>query len=217
MFILFVLGKLFAIVSGLYYWGKLPKSYKLAFWVTVMGLVCETIGYYIVKVLHQYNVWIFNIYIPLEFMLFCLAFSYESTNAKFKKAIPFIMGAYAITWIALIYKNTMFVFSHYAMLCSCVILPALYLALLLENIFDNDESLTKTPIFWLCTAIIVCFAGNIPYMAMFEYWIMKYLTSSHVSLLLNFNQLLDAIRYPLIGISFLLLGYQKQPKSPHVR
>jgi len=207
VYLLFLFGKLFALVVGYIYFKYLPRPYKLVLYLIAIASFCECYGYYLGKYLRQHNVWVFNLFMPIDFSLIGLTGIYMLKNKLLKRIFLFFLILNIIIWIINIAANTIYVFATISMIIGCAIMVMLYIILLLNNILFNSNVL-KQPIFWLSLSSILFYGCDIPYMGMNVY------LSTHMPAmalqLSKINFILDIIRYPLVAISFILLGRQKQ-------
>jgi hypothetical protein len=144
---------------------------------------------------------------PIDFSLIGLTGIYMLKNKLLKRIFLFFLILNIIIWIINIAANTIYVFATISMIIGCAIMVMLYIILLLNNILFNSNVL-KQPIFWLSLSSILFYGCDIPYMGMNVY------LSTHMPAmalqLSKINFILDIIRYPLVAISFILLGRQKQ-------
>ena len=202
-----IFGKIIAIIVGALYWRYLSRPYRIVLLLVVLALIFETIGYYLGHFKQQQNVWLFNLYMPLEPLLLGVA---SLEFIKMKKYKPIVYGLLLlnfIVWLLEILHNSIYNFASFSMICGCFLLTGLYIGVLLNNTIYGKRALVSEPSFWLCLSVILYFGCDIPYMGMFKYWGVHKLALIRLA---NINSLLDLIRYPLVAISFFILGYQQR-------
>jgi len=206
--LLFLPGKVFASIVGIYYFRYLPRPYRLVLLLIAIALFCESYGYYISIYRHAHNAWVFNIYMFFEALLLGVAAIYLTNNQFSKKSFLVLLILNSIIWIAVIVTNSIYAFATISMVCGCCVLTVIYIVVLYTNSLFSNEKAFKQPVFWLSIATILYFGCDIPYMGFQSYLI------AHSPILVlkleNINRILDRIRYPLVAISFILLGRQKQ-------
>ncbi len=82
----------------------------------------------------------------------------------------------------------------------------MYIVVLFSNSLFSTKNIFSQPVFWLCFSTILFFGCDIPFMGLHNYLFDK--NPKLGDQLVNINNILDIIRYPLVGISFILLGRQ---------
>ena len=55
-----LIGKLFALIVGIYYFRYLPRPYRLALFTIAFAAFAESYGRYIAVHMHQHNSWMFH-------------------------------------------------------------------------------------------------------------------------------------------------------------
>ena len=95
------------------------------------------------------------------------------------------------------------------MVSGCILMVVLFIVVLFNSGVFNNANILSQPAFWLCLSSILFYGCDIPYMGLHNY-----LSSHFPNLgiqLANINTVLDVIRYPLVAVSFLLLGRKAVP------
>ena len=196
-----------ALVIGAYYYQYLSRAYRVVLLLALIALVSEVAGQYIRHNLHEHNVWLFNLYMPLE-PLFLGVVSIDLVGSRFyKKLVYCFIILNFIIWGIELYRNSLDSFASFSMICGCFLLVGIYTYTLFFISMHNNSTLIKIPSFWLCLSVILYFGCDIPYMGMFRYW-PTYKTA--IIKFSNINQLLNFIRYPLVAICFIMAGNQKR-------
>ena len=140
----FLLGKLFALIAGGYYFKYLSPPYRLVVYVIAVAAFCESYGYYIVKHLHEYNSWVFNYYIMAEVWMMGLAAVYLVTNYKLKRMFYLLMVAASAIWIINILNYSIYVLANFSMVVCQLFMTVMYFAVLFTNgIFVNKKILNQ--------------------------------------------------------------------------
>jgi hypothetical protein len=207
--LLFLAGKFFALIAGSIYFKSLSRPYKLVFYLTAIAAVVEGYGFYIYSVLKQPNIWLFNFYLIIEVWLMGLAAIYLINNKKIRIIFYALLAITTIVWLLNIYLTSIYRFANYAMICGCALLTIMYITVLLDNSIFSSKEILKQPVFWLAISSIIYFACDIPLMGLFNFLSVQMPTSTVMKLAL-INSALDIIRYPIAGVSFILLGRQKK-------
>jgi len=204
----YLAGKLFALIVGLIYYKYLPRTYKLVLCLIAIASFCESYGYYIGHHLKEHNAWIFNFYMLIELWIMGLAAYFIVKNNRIKIFFVSLLVTNTVIWVICITRSSIFSYANIAMVFNLVSLSIIFGIVLLTNSLFNKEDMIKQPIFWLSVSTIIYCACNIPYMGMYSYLLAH--TPVLAKQLFKINGILDIIRYPLVAISFILLGRQKQ-------
>ena len=203
----FLAGKLFALIVGVYYFRYLSRPYKLVLYLIAIASFCESYGYYIGEHLKERNLWIFNCYILIEVWLMGIAAIYLINTNEIKKIFLGLLIISTVIWGINIATVSIYQFASISMVFGLAFLTIMFIIVLFSNMLFNDNIL-KQPVFWLSLSTILYCACDIPYMGLHNY-LSEHMPS--LSFQLAFiNSLLDIIRYPLVAISFILLGRQKE-------
>ncbi len=129
------------------------------------------------------------------------------TNRKLKLLYSVLLVIDTIYWIINIKLATLYLFASSAMIFGCIILSFMYIVILFREELFFSINIFSQPIFWLSISTILYFAGVIPIMGLHNFLTEK---MPNVGANLEYiNLVLDIIRYPLVGISFVLLGRNK--------
>ena len=206
--LLFLPGKVFALIIGAFYSKYLPLPYRLVLVLIAVALLCESYGYYLSHFLHKSNAWVFNFYMLVEVWLLGISAVYFVISNKIKKSFFILLIANTIIWLVVIATNSIYVFANASMVSSCCVITIMYIVVLYTRCLFIDQSILKQPIFWVSISTIIYYACDIPYMGLHNY-LVQHSPALGVQLA-NINMVLDRIRYPLVAISFILLGRRKQ-------
>lgn len=189
----------------MYYYKILPKAYKLILIHVIIITSCEIAGNYL-SYGNKNNSWVFNIFWILpELVLMSWAGAYLIPNRTIKRTIPFLVVLGLVLWAGSIYINGINTFANYYFLYVCLVLIVIYLSVLLGNLFDA-ANISKQPFFWLSLSVLLYFSCDLPYFGLHSLLIDKYPVMAHR--LYNINTVLNFIRYPLVAVSFYMLGKQ---------
>lgn len=208
LFYYFLFGKIFALIAGIYYFRFLSRPYKLVFLLVAIATFCESYGYYLNRVLHKANnLWVFNLYMIVEAWLMGVCAIYLVGNRKLKFLFILLLIIDTCIWFINIKLNSLDSFATLSMVCGSIVFTLMYLIILINGCIFNVKGLMLQPLFWLCISTILYFCCDIPYMGMRNYLHKEMpVLSKQLSFI---NTILDIVRYPLYGISFILLGRKK--------
>jgi hypothetical protein len=202
-----LITKLFPVFIGLWFFKHLPFPYRIVLVLVVVAALTESVGFYISHYLRKHNVWLFDYYMVCEVWLMGTAAIFLITNKKARKLFVFLMILNTIFWFVIVNIQSIYVFASSAFICGLAILTFMYIVVLFQNSLFKRGNIIAQPVFWLCFSTILCCGCDIPVMGLYNFLTEKAdETSRHLT---NINFVLDLIRYPLIGISFFLMGRMK--------
>src|SRR5687768_11642210 len=149
LFLLFtIIGKIIALITGVYYLNFLSKSYKLVLLHVLIVMACEIAGHYL-SFGGENNSWVFNIFWILPELLFMgYAGILLVDNYLFKRVVLTLILIGVVIWCASIYLNGLNNFANFYFLYACLLLIVVYLNVLLKNVFSSNNILIQ-PDFWL--------------------------------------------------------------------
>lgn len=203
-----MVGKLFAFFWGVYYFRKLLLPYKFVLLANIIAMLCESYGYYLYHYLHQKNnLWLFNDYIITELWLMGLAAIFFLQNKTLTQFFSALMIGISVFWYFNVRAVSNIQFVGPTMTINCVVLTFMYIVVLYKNSLFTAKDIITDPVFWVCMPTILYFGCDIPIMGMHNYLSEKMPRLG--TKLAVINSTLDIVRYPLTGISFILLGRRK--------
>lgn len=209
--ILFLFGvKMLVVIMGVYYYRHLPFAYRLVLLQSVLAISAEVLGLAIVKVYHQYNVWVFNIYdLLFEVWLMTIA-GYYLLSGKMKNTYIFLAPALlTIVWVyGVSRKGLMDMYTPF-LLGKSILLISVYMLLLYQTAFGRRDNVSRLPAFWLSLSMILFFGGALPFYGFYNFLVVNQpdiLSSLFYSIIWTLN----FIRYPMAAYSLYLAGSQQK-------
>jgi len=194
-----------ALLTSLVFWNKIKCSKLKYFVFFLMFVVCvELTGRYIRKVLHQPNVWLYNLSIPIEYLFYSFIFylhyktnSFRVLAAWFLVLFTLFVGINLIFVSGLISFNTQAVTvgSFFMILFSLLFFYDLYLK------FDSGIVLME-PMFWIASGILIFNAGEFTYNLFSPYLVNRGFDNA-ARLFTTINNKLIWVLYSLLTIAFL--------------
>jgi hypothetical protein len=147
----------------LYKFNNKPLHWFLPFLFLV---VCtELLGLYYQKVLHKPNTWLYNITIPAEYIFYGLIIGSLCTLKSHKKLIYLLTVVYGC-WA---FINILFLQGYVNLATNNLKAGSIFMVITsaagLLDLFRNDENKTllKNPLFWICTGILFFNSGEFIY------------------------------------------------------
>lgn len=209
---LVVLPKVIVFCVGLLFFRKLSIPYRLLIFANLLSLCIEYAGYYIGHTMGKPNLWLFNIYMPVDVALDMWIASFF-LRPQIKRWLPFILGAYVCYWGILVYQDTLYNFVFAALVADAFLQTILFMFILVDNTMNSASSISKNPLFWLCMSLMLYYAGNIPFIST--------LTIKANDLILQkvtyitINDILGLICASFTITSFVLCGRQNKLKQTY--
>lgn len=183
---------------------KMTLAWRLLLFQLCLALVAEITGAIIDHYFHQIkNNFLFNIYILCELSLVLLFINYVLITSPFKNLLVFSFVVGASSWLYMALKFGIEAFFVYVFIGYCILLTASNLVLLIYISLNYSKKIFKAPIFWVLSAHIIYFGGDIPLFTMIDYLV----THKNAQLgqdIYIINNLLAVIRYLFILMSFIL-------------
>lgn len=158
---------LLPLISGMVYWKRLDKALVILEWNLLLNLFVDLLGLYLALQLKQ-NLIVYNFYTPVEFVLIFLAFRYWHTLPIVKMAALYAIVAFVLFWsVAIIWQgheqavNIILTFESVLMVIFAV-------ATLFSALNKDQVPILKNPAFWVSSAYLLYFAGNLFLFAMIK-------------------------------------------------
>jgi hypothetical protein len=164
---IYLITLLISSLISIYNYNKLTRYLKAFSIFLVVTLVVECTGYFLIKP----NIWLFNIFTALEFVFYLLLFRQILTSTSKKKAVNLLIASTIIASLGnMIFFQGLFKFNNYSysygcmLVCICVMM---YFLQLLHH--TNPQPLTRIPMFWVSTGLLIYYACNFFYMGLLNY------------------------------------------------
>lgn len=209
--ILCFIAELIAILLGFSYWKYMELPYRVAHFQVIIAFLVEVSG----DILVGSNGWLFNVYLLFEVLIVSrLGFYFVRKTAIHKIVIPYFILA-VMFWAGSVYVKGIDAFQNTYLITYSLVFVLLFLYSLSVNHLFNASKIYKEPMFVLCLAMIVYYGGITPIFGMYN--ILNREFPEVARNLYNINQVLVALRYSLVAVSFWLcakqakrIGYAKQ-------
>jgi hypothetical protein len=166
---LYLVTILISTLIGLYHYNQLPKYLKAFSIFLLLTLAIECLGYFLIKK----NTWMFNIFTGVEFIFYLSVYRYILTSISQKKVILLFITSFILASLGnMIFFQGLFKFNNYSysygsmLVCICAIM---YFLQLLHH--TNPQPLTRIPMFWISTGLLIFYACNFFYMGLLNYLI----------------------------------------------
>lgn len=198
-----------ALLLGLITFRALSGTGKIVVAQMCCAVLTEAAGLYIIMVLHKQNIWLYNTYILVEFLLLLAGGYLLQPRQSLKKWAIGMAVAYPIIWII----NMSFVkggfFVDKTFMTGCILLTSFYLWQLISLLRKGQQDYTTLLI---CYGILVYFCCSIPLFSFINYFLnIDWEISAK---LYHIGHILNIIRYCIVGTGFLLLFRRQQSLNP---
>ncbi|OJW81262.1 MAG: hypothetical protein BGO69_04135 [Bacteroidetes bacterium 46-16] len=179
------------------------------------ALTADGLGTYLQYWRHSNNnIWVANSYILIEFMLYIVAagtICFNTINNTARLLTGILLLGYSGLWVASIRNNGFKIFANWAYIIGGIAI-SLYFAFILFRAFVRGElgKISRSvKLFSIATIIYYC--SMIPYFGFLVYLNNK---QRHISeRLYSINDILNIIRYFIIGLSFLIYRNERPKVS----
>lgn len=202
--------KLPVILVGLYYFRYLFAPYRLVLLHTLLAICTELTGNAIVKIYHNYNIWVFNIFNMVGELgvMTWISFYFLRRTPAIKIILPFSL-AVALIWTYGVFTEGINAFYTPFLLLKSIMLILTYAIVLYYSVFLRKGKLSLEPAFWLSLSVIIFFGGNMPYYGFYNYMLENY-PQALKQLFHPIIWTLNYIRYPMIVVTIYLAGSQQK-------
>jgi hypothetical protein len=195
-----------AIGIGTYFFKQIRSRFLLLYVFVIIAFITESTQFILFYCGIHYNLWLGQIYFPLEFLLLALLYSKELAGG-FKKWIFGVIIAFMVYSILnpiLIQK-----FTQYSQVRSFSCIFLVVFAILYYYRVMTEAKITKLihePMIWVNTAVLIYFSGLLFYNILFNL-ILEY-SIEFAKEAVFFSNILNYIFYFLIAIGFWKAGKQ---------
>jgi hypothetical protein len=203
-----VLGTVLTVVS----WKQLSNPFRLIGLHIFCGTITDWVCYFfLMRCLHIGNIWLINIYIPIDVTLLLIAAMAMIERKLFKYSILVAVSIFDIVYLIhySIYSDLL---SDLHYVVGSIMVGICYFYLLFEKYQSKESSLFKTMIFWLCIIHILYYLVQIPSLAVSN---SNITTLSFRRAMSNINGLLNIFMYPATGLVFFKIRSATLKKIPN--
>ncbi|MBS1637181.1 MAG: hypothetical protein JST26_14780 [Bacteroidetes bacterium] len=184
-----------------------PTYIRLILFSVTLIMLKEVGGHYVTTIEHPSNIWWFNVFMPVEYILPACVYCYYFMNRW--SWLYFTVSTMGILWLSLhFYSGT--TFNFYTALASSMCLVPLALFYFM-SLFRNPEmpNVFREPLFWISTGLLIYHVCHLA-----AFWAFNMFTAGNATLARKFGvivMVLAIINYIFILISFLCRSPRKMP------
>lgn len=196
---------------GLLCYRNLSETSRIIFYSICLSVFSEVVSIYLAKVYHKNLLWL-SIYQLLNFMIYLWFFYSTQKNYRNTIYLYFVISSSCITYW---FVERMFIFGWnelgYFQIIISLIITALAIQLLLQELSIHQQTTTYTPLFYFALAMLIH-----QIMLGFIYTINLFLEDTSVQLkhaIWLINSVGFVVFYVLIAFGFYKSKILKQPRS----
>jgi hypothetical protein len=202
-----------ALATGIFAYPFMNRFMRMLFFQLIVWIFFYLSGYAVTYYqethhIQKNNTWVYNIAVPVEFLILTIAVSVFS---KDKMSKYLVLSSYVI-FLASIYLQMSFYksghFANYAMVSGSIIMTVLFVWIIYIKFTSDLPFRIYRPEVFACLGLIIYFACNVPYIS-----IMPFLNENSPEESKSlFNNIIDNLanfRYLLLSIAFLLARINK--------
>jgi len=185
---------------------RLDYPYHLKFFSLLLGVTAlnEVGAWFLPSVLHQSNnhIW-YNIFMAIEFMMYGIYYYLAVSNKKVKNIIKWYLILFPLFWFIFVFLVFGFrIWNSYVAITGgfAVICFSVYYYYQLFTAPDLVKLGSSTE-FWIATALIIFYSGNLPYIGTLNFLMKNYYALAQ-KVILAF-QILYILTYCLFTYAFL--------------
>ncbi len=191
-----------AVISMLSVKRPSDKALRLLGLQCVIAFMVEITGV-IMRQNHYPNVWLFNIYLPIDFILLLGAAHFSFQNGNLTIYLKTTLVLLCIIWISEIVVKSLNIFAVITFLFEALSITIAFLAVLYATALTHLGPFTKQPLFWISIGLITFYGCNVPYFLMLG-TINKVCSQPQLALLYWVFICLSSFRYCCTSIGFIL-------------
>jgi hypothetical protein len=148
------------------------------------------------------NIFIYHIYIPLEYGLWAIYFYHVNSSGRVKKAIKFSVPLFIILSLILSFKVVSFsVFPNLQLNIEGVLL-IVWAIISIFTVEITHANLFSRPVFWICVGVLVFYCAIFTFVGIYNY-ILDYKSSLFESFKIYLLVIPNCFLYTCISISFI--------------
>jgi hypothetical protein len=210
LFFWFELGSFVVSILCLPY---LRRSYLKWFPIFLLVIIiAELMGWYLPRILHKHNAWVFNFSVPFEYLFYCFLYSQAYSIPHFKKFARIVGILYFMFCLIILVLNSITIFQN-PILTMGDSLAIVFACLYFYEILSKDEivNLLIAPMFWVTCGVFLFNLGELTY-TLFRPIITKNRWDVTLAVFREINNNLIFWLYGCITIGLLctrILRYQK--------
>lgn len=199
-----------SVIVGFVSWNRLSRELRILVVYLTVGFV---VGIVIVILAFQRinNLWLMQVYTPIQFSFLMWVFSHWSSGAV-KRVFLFSIPTFILFWgVMFLFFEDIGRFNAYSKPTSSLILVAASGYLLYQTNKESDEVFYRSPKFWVASGTLVYFSGMIVLYALFN----QLLTVSAEQLALLWAPIqttASVLSYLMYIMSFLCLSPRLRPQ-----
>lgn len=136
-------------------------------WNLLLNLSVELLGLFM-ALQQMGNLWVYNLYSPIEVILVFLAFRIWNEHRIVRNAILYGIGAFIVFWAVILLMQGNEQAVNIILTFESVLMVIFAVATLFSALNKDQVPILKNPAFWVSSAYLLYFAGNLFLFAMIK-------------------------------------------------
>lgn len=196
-------SKIFAIAIGAIYIRALSTAHRLLLLQVVLAVITELTAWYLAAAYKANNMWVFNIYVIIEFWLLLMAGRGFIASRSVKTGIVYSIILISFIWTVEVFFQGFKKWPTKTVTIGCILIMIVYFKALFDQVLFSKMPPYKLSIFWLSLSLILFYGCVLPFMALYNFFSVYYAEISRVLQDYMIN-IVNFLRYPMMGIAFYL-------------
>lgn len=144
---------------------SIRKNYLIWFLPFLFFIVSvEVMGWYLPRVLHKHNAWIFNFSVPIEYLFYTFIFYRSLGSSRYKIVIRSLGVLYLLFCLMVLFLYNIKIFQNQILVVGNL-LGIIYSCLFFYEILKKDVvvELLKEPMYWIACGVFLFNIGELTY------------------------------------------------------
>ncbi|MFQ5709956.1 MAG: hypothetical protein ACE5HO_21075 [bacterium] len=156
---------LIPVFLGIFFFRRLAKDLKVFLLYLVFSLLVEIINFYL-SLKDISNIWVFHFYTLAEYSLLVWVFSFWQKRTELRRILRTSVIGFALIWLtAKLFIEDLSSFDSFTASLEGILLVGISAYTLYELSKDEASIIYKVPRFWIASAILIYFTGNMMILA----------------------------------------------------
>lgn len=200
-----------AFLTSVLLWKHL-KNKTLRWFLPYLSFIVliEFTGRFFRTILHEPNIWLYNLSIPLEYSFFTFIFWKKYRYPSFKNLAGWFLVIFPVLTFINLFFYGIFVFNGSAIVVGSFFMILFSLLFFYDLYLRTDElNLWFEPMFWISAGVLLFNAGELTYNLFSSYLITKGMDKA-AGIFNNINNNLILVLYSCLIISFICLPIKEK-------
>jgi hypothetical protein len=188
----FFVFQFLAIIIGLLAFSALTDNYRLILIQIIISVIVDLLAIYVVRYIKPNNIFVYNIYMPIEFLTLSFSAYLTLNGNKLKHFLLYGITLYCLIALVSFILNGFSNFNTILLILGFILMSSFYLFILISP--NIDKSLIRNPFMIIVIGQIIYFLGVTPF------WVLR-------DVLLLINSQFETKLFLLINKNLMMLRY----------